>query len=87
VDTDAQTAVQISNRARLAVESLSQQQDSATSGRKITASFGVSTITFGTVDVADLLNQADQALYESKHKGRNRVTNWVGVEASQLEAN
>jgi len=49
----------------------------------ITASFGVAALDFGNGPVAtaaeSLLRQADEALYRSKHDGRNRVTVSVGL--------
>jgi diguanylate cyclase (GGDEF)-like protein/PAS domain S-box-containing protein len=86
VATNVDEAKIVSERARLAFESLSQASDSATSGRKVTASFGVSSIKFGAADIAELLNQADMALYESKHNGRNQVTDWTSIETAKREA-
>ena len=40
----------------------------------ITASFGVATYPTDAVDRAELVSGADQALYESKRQGRNRVS-------------
>jgi diguanylate cyclase (GGDEF)-like protein/PAS domain S-box-containing protein len=42
----------------------------------VTASFGVSSSGGGAADVGALIDQADQALYVSKERGRNRVTRW-----------
>jgi GGDEF domain-containing protein len=44
--------------------------------RRVTASFGVATILAGTVDSIALLLEADQALYDSKRRGRDRVTHF-----------
>jgi len=70
-------AIQLSDRARLDFESLFGLPDSDTKGRIVTASFGVSTFSFGAESVEELLNQADVALYASKNSGRNRVTSWI----------
>jgi diguanylate cyclase (GGDEF)-like protein len=48
----------------------------------VTVSLGVSSIEWGAARAADLLNQADEALYTSKRAGRNRVTRWDEREAS-----
>ncbi|MSO50679.1 MAG: diguanylate cyclase [Acidobacteria bacterium] len=40
----------------------------------ITVSVGVSTVRKGPQRATDLYREADQALYESKRTGRNRVT-------------
>ena len=42
----------------------------------VTVSLGVSSIAFGATTTAELINQADEALYASKEGGRNRVTRW-----------
>lgn len=39
----------------------------------VTASYGVSSILATDDSGYDLLNRADSALYQAKHKGRNRV--------------
>jgi two-component system cell cycle response regulator len=43
-------------------------------GLDITASFGVSTLMDTDEDMPQLFERADQAVYQSKHDGRNRVT-------------
>lgn len=47
-----------------------------TGGVKVTASFGVTSITLGAKDSTAIIHQADEALYASKENGRNRVTSW-----------
>ncbi|MBS1713998.1 MAG: diguanylate cyclase [Armatimonadetes bacterium] len=42
--------------------------------RPVTASFGVSELLRTTASPAELVSEADRALYRSKEKGRNRVT-------------
>ena len=86
VGTDEQEAIDLGNRARLAFEGLYGASDSVTQGRVVTASFGVSTISFGAVDVAEILNQADVALYESKNNGRNCVTSWIATDVNLRKA-
>jgi two-component system chemotaxis response regulator CheY len=44
--------------------------------RPITASFGIATLGAGTHNPAQLIDEADQALYHSKRRGRNRVTHF-----------
>lgn len=45
---------------------------------RITSSFGVASIRLGAKDPAELIDQADNALYQSKQNGRNRVSLWAG---------
>ncbi len=42
----------------------------------VTVSFGVASIKSGAETLAELLEQADRALYASKEAGRDRVTRW-----------
>ncbi len=51
---------------------------------RISASFGVSTIVDGAETFADLINQADAALYASKQRGRNRVTRYDDLDPETL---
>jgi diguanylate cyclase (GGDEF)-like protein/PAS domain S-box-containing protein len=86
VGTDWQDAISASNRARLAFENVYGSEQSVTKGRIVTASFGVSDVSFGADNVTDLLNQADLALYESKNTTRNCVTSWNGISTDRLKA-
>ena len=54
-----------------------------TSGVRVTASFGVTSIALGAKDSAAIMHQADEALYASKENGRNRVTSWSREIASK----
>lgn len=47
-------------------------------GIQIRSSFGVASIKLGAKDTAELIDQADNALYQSKQNGRNRVSVWAG---------
>jgi two-component system chemotaxis response regulator CheY len=50
--------------------------------RPITASFGAATLDWGAPGPAQLIDEADQALYHSKRRGRNRVTHYHDVVAA-----
>lgn len=52
---------------------------------KVTSSFGVSSTDWGCANSEMLVQQADEALYVSKDKGRNRVTLWRPPEDDVLE--
>lgn len=51
-------------------------------GIRITASVGVSAIGLQAREPAELLEQADKALYAAKHAGRNRCVRWDRVSAT-----
>ncbi len=79
-ETEPEAAFCVAERIRACVE----QRDIPWRNRSIpiTASFGVSGLDYlrNDVDVSSetLILQADQALYQSKHEGRNRVTGFSG---------
>ncbi len=52
----------------------------------VTASFGVSSASFGADTFQTMLEQADQALYGAKHGGRNCVKCWSHELSQELEA-
>ncbi len=54
--------------------------------RRVTASFGIATTTSGSLTAADLIDEADTALYLSKQLGRDRVTHREDVWESKPEA-
>ena len=72
-ETCLKDALMVAERLRKAVEALDQEVE----GIPVTASFGVAESSGGegmTLDI--LLNRADEAMYKSKHAGRNRVSAW-----------
>ena len=73
---DESNAIEKAQAMRASIEAASQSTLRMTSGENVTASFGVSVASLGARDSAELLNQADKALYSSKEGGRNRVTLW-----------
>ncbi len=66
--TDAAEALEVAARLRIAISSRTWMH------RQVTASLGVATTLPDVSSAAVLLNQADQALYQSKQKGRNLIT-------------
>lgn len=71
-DTDKQGGAMFAERLRAAVEALDVMQE----GEAIhcTISLGVADMTSPMDDYKMLIERADQALYESKKNGRNRVS-------------
>jgi len=47
----------------------------------VSVSFGTASIRSGAASIAELLDQADQALYASKEAGRDQVTSWEDISA------
>src|SRR5688572_3012146 len=68
--TDRQGALAVAERLRAATEATAWPDLPA--GQRVTVSVGVATHAKGE-DVTNLLHRADQALYQGKHAGRNRV--------------
>lgn len=77
-NTKAAGAVMIAEKLRKAVEV------SIWPERPLTTSLGIATLSDGITEKAELLKLADQALYYSKHHGRNRVTHFNELEFADL---
>ena len=77
-NTELPGAITVAEHVRLAI------QDLPISQIRVTSSFGVSAMNLLPADAIDttLLNQADEALYHSKHNGRNRVSEFSQVASS-----
>jgi diguanylate cyclase len=59
--------------AQKIIDRIEKECGSGISGLRVTVSIGVATFGTRTEDVAEILNQADKALYAAKSAGRNRV--------------
>ena len=72
-ETPLPEAVLVAERLRRSIEELNIE----VGGIRITASFGVvETTGEAELTLELLINRADEAMYQSKHAGRNRVTAW-----------
>jgi two-component system cell cycle response regulator len=72
-DTSPEVAAAVAERLRAAVESVPFELKSTGQTLSITASFGISSRIPSVITPDQLVKQADQALYEAKNTGRNRV--------------
>jgi diguanylate cyclase (GGDEF)-like protein len=71
-----QQAQERANRIRQSIELEAGRMLNFTQDIRVTSSFGVATLAAKSIEPKQLLELADQALYESKRSGRNRVTCW-----------
>ena len=72
-ETRAAQAKVIAERIRFRVEAQCGPGVRDIPGLKVTSSFGIAALEFGADSLQDLIERADQALYEAKDLGRNRV--------------
>jgi diguanylate cyclase (GGDEF)-like protein/PAS domain S-box-containing protein len=70
---DLEGGVAIAEKLRIAIEERCQAGLTDVPGLHITVSIGVATSQGGEGTLADLIEQADKALYDAKANGRNRV--------------
>jgi len=73
-ETDAALSLSIAERLRAAVERMGPARDGDLISDPITISLGVTVSRLGDRTAFDTLRRADEALYDSKRAGRNRVT-------------
>jgi len=71
-ENDRAAAVQVAERLRKKIAHIQLNTDKGTA--KVTASLGVATVDCDKPSLETLLNQADNALYIAKKRGRNRVS-------------
>jgi diguanylate cyclase (GGDEF)-like protein len=74
--TDGPLALELAERHRAAIASYPWPT------RPVSASFGISTLDRTTRDPGTVLEEADRALYNSKRRGRNRVTHHRDIDNS-----
>ena len=78
-NTDAEGAYILAERLRQRVENAKWKE------RPVTASFGVSSIEIGMLNGEALIEAADKALYQSKERGRNCVTQAIAPMPAEEE--
>ena len=73
-NTDGEAAFAVAERIRHAIESLQIPHDASLTAPFVTLSIGVShAVPFDGASHENLIAKADEALYQAKHAGRNRV--------------
>ena len=72
-ETDYKGAYAFAERLRRLVEAKTYYNDKTGEQLKVTISIGVAQYPIHHTDKAKLIEKADQALYEAKESGRNRV--------------
>ena len=72
-DADRAAAVALAERVRQAVETGAPTATGPPRGLQVTISIGVATFPADAMTPVELVAAADQALYQAKHEGRNRV--------------
>lgn len=75
----------LAERLRREIEDTAGQRVDAVAGLRITSSFGMAQFEPGLTSLAELVDRADQALYQSKRGGRNRVSRWSAAAGSEAE--
>jgi diguanylate cyclase (GGDEF)-like protein/PAS domain S-box-containing protein len=73
---DIEQAVATALRARTNIAAINLTELTGNASLRVTASFGITTIDQEVADFAHFIDRADQALYNSKNTGRNRVSLW-----------
>ena len=69
-------AIATAMRARTNIAAMNFPEISTNSSLRVTASFGITTLDQEVTDFAHFIDRADQALYNAKNTGRNRVSVW-----------
>jgi diguanylate cyclase (GGDEF)-like protein/PAS domain S-box-containing protein len=85
-DLEAEKAMQFAENVRKLIEANCGTTVIPGENVRITCSFGVASLAFGGATLAELIKQADQALYMAKGSGRNRVACYDDMTATQIRA-
>ena len=78
--TDARAAIQVAERIRAAIEDHRFAHAENQPDGKVTISGGVAAFPKDGTDINELTRNADEALYECKRAGRNRVARYRGIQ-------
>ncbi len=83
-ETDAASARVVAERIRRAVQDTYFPVSEDHPPVRVTVSIGISSAPQDTIDVNELIEMADKALYYSKETGKNRVSLWSEVPVTTL---
>ena len=75
-NTDVEGACNVATRQLAGIASLKIPHEHSSSSEYVSLSMGISSNKTAS-DIQELINQADEALYQSKKNGRNRMTTWT----------
>lgn len=78
-DTDPDTALQVAERVRAAIESYRFALEESQPSGRLTISGGVAAYPADGISTTELISHSDQALYRAKGNGRNRVERYEGI--------
>lgn len=81
---DLNSAMAVAEKLRLAIAAL--QFPGSRPALAVTSSFGVAMLDLARDDLESLLVKADEALYQAKHHGRNRVEAWASTVLATTKA-
>lgn len=84
-ETEGTQAKEVAERLRAAIDCNRISLDNGLP-LHFSASLGVTTLCNKDINIDTLLNQADQALYQAKNSGRNRVCSYQAIQSSSKEA-
>ena len=73
---EAADVLMLAERLRREIEDTAGSQVTSVAGLRVTSSFGMALFEPGLAGLAALVDRADQALYDAKRTGRNRVSRW-----------
>jgi diguanylate cyclase (GGDEF)-like protein len=85
-ETDAETAHTVAQKIRRAIEDFPFAHGKAQPNGNLTISGGVASFPKDGTNGTELISHADQALYQAKAEGRNRVVRFRGVHIGDPEA-
>jgi two-component system, cell cycle response regulator len=80
-ETNKKTAAEVAERIRTCVERTRIEDEHQGLGWHVTASLGVASFPEDAAETTGLIRKADQALYQAKSGGRNRIALYRGTDA------